>query len=404
MSDSASPASASPASANPAAGTIPAPGARRNVHLALTVNGEAREVSFAPYKTLLEVLREDLGLTGTKHGCELGECGACAVLLDGEPVLSCLVLARRVRGPRDRRRSRGWRADAELHPLQEAFADLGAAQCGYCTPGILMTAKALLDARARPEPRADPRGAVGQPLPLHRLPADLRGGRGGGARGVASAQGASASDERASARPLRRHRQAAPARRRPRQGDRADALRRRPRRCRACCTASCCARRIRTRGSSRIDAVARAGASRRAPGAHRRGLPDPLRHPAGAARTSTRSAASGCASSATRSPRWSRATSRPPREALELIDVDYEPLRDDRRRPRRRWRTPSRASTTTATRATSTSAQSFEFGDVDEALAEADHVFEDLFFFEGNTHLPMEQHAVARRGRRATAS
>ena len=116
---------------------------RRNVQLNLSVNGETVEASFAPYKTLLEVLREDLALTGTKHGCELGECGACAVLVDGEPQLSCLLLAVECAG-RNVETVEGLAQGAELHPLQAAFADLGAAQCGYCTPGILMTAKALL--------------------------------------------------------------------------------------------------------------------------------------------------------------------------------------------------------------------------------------------------------------------
>jgi aerobic-type carbon monoxide dehydrogenase small subunit (CoxS/CutS family) len=115
----------------------------KNVHLALAVNGESTEVSVAPYKTLLEVLREDLALTGTKHGCELGECGACAVLVDGEPQLSCLVLALECEG-RAIETVEGMAAGSELHPLQAAFADLGAAQCGYCTPGILLTAKALI--------------------------------------------------------------------------------------------------------------------------------------------------------------------------------------------------------------------------------------------------------------------
>jgi aerobic-type carbon monoxide dehydrogenase small subunit (CoxS/CutS family) len=122
---------------------------RRNLHLSLSVNGEAQEASFAPYKTLLEVLREDLHLTGTKHGCELGECGACAVLIDGEPQLSCLVLAVECEGRRIET-VEGLARGAELHPLQAAFADLGAAQCGYCTPGILMTAKALLDREKHP--------------------------------------------------------------------------------------------------------------------------------------------------------------------------------------------------------------------------------------------------------------
>jgi aerobic-type carbon monoxide dehydrogenase small subunit (CoxS/CutS family) len=115
----------------------------KSMQLELEVNGERAEVSFAPYKTLLELLREDLGLTGTKHGCELGECGACAVLVDGEPKLSCLVLALECAG-RSIETVEGLASGASLHPLQAAFADLGAAQCGYCTPGILMTAKALL--------------------------------------------------------------------------------------------------------------------------------------------------------------------------------------------------------------------------------------------------------------------
>jgi carbon-monoxide dehydrogenase small subunit len=89
------------------------------------------------------VLREDLGLTGTKHGCELGECGACAVLVDGEPLLSCLELALECEG-REIETVEGLQQGDKLHPLQAAFADLGGAQCGYCTPGILMTAKALL--------------------------------------------------------------------------------------------------------------------------------------------------------------------------------------------------------------------------------------------------------------------
>jgi carbon-monoxide dehydrogenase small subunit len=101
------------------------------------------------HRTLLEVLREDLCLTGTKHGCELGECGACAVLVDGDPQLSCLVLAVECAG-RAIETVEGLARGAALHPLQDAFADLGAAQCGYCTPGILMTAKALLEREGNP--------------------------------------------------------------------------------------------------------------------------------------------------------------------------------------------------------------------------------------------------------------
>lgn len=122
---------------------------QKTFHIRMTLNGEEVDVSFAPYKTLLEVLREDLGHTGTKHGCELGECGACAVLLDGVPVLSCLVLAVECDG-RKVLTVEGLVTDGSLHPLQQTFADLGAAQCGYCTPGILVTAKALLDQNAHP--------------------------------------------------------------------------------------------------------------------------------------------------------------------------------------------------------------------------------------------------------------
>lgn len=122
---------------------------QKTAQIRLTLNGEATDVTFAPYKTLLEVLREDLGHMGTKHGCELGECGACAVLLDGKPVLSCLLLALECDN-KNVQTVEGLCAEGQLHPLQDAFADLGAAQCGYCTPGILVTAKALLDQNPQP--------------------------------------------------------------------------------------------------------------------------------------------------------------------------------------------------------------------------------------------------------------
>ncbi len=122
---------------------------QKTARIRMTLNGEETDVAFAPYKTLLEVLREDLGHTGTKHGCELGECGACAVLVDGKPLLSCLLLALEC-DKKSVLTVEGLGADGKLHPLQEAFADLGAAQCGYCTPGILVTAKALLDENPHP--------------------------------------------------------------------------------------------------------------------------------------------------------------------------------------------------------------------------------------------------------------
>jgi carbon-monoxide dehydrogenase small subunit len=119
------------------------------VHLRLTVNGEEHEVLAPVHKTLLEVLREELELTGTKHGCELGECGTCAVLVDDEPILSCLALPVELEG-RSITTVEGLATKGDPHPLQVAFAELGAAQCGYCTPGFLVTAKALLDQNSAP--------------------------------------------------------------------------------------------------------------------------------------------------------------------------------------------------------------------------------------------------------------
>ena len=115
----------------------------------LRVNGEDRELLAPLHHTLLEVLREELGLMGTKHGCELGECGACAVLIDGRPVLSCLTLPVECVGA-DIRTVEGMAEGPRLHPLQQAFAELGAAQCGYCTPGFLLAAEALIREKGAP--------------------------------------------------------------------------------------------------------------------------------------------------------------------------------------------------------------------------------------------------------------
>lgn len=122
---------------------------KQKAHISFSLNGEQVEAAFAPHKTLLEVLREDLNLTGTKHGCELGECGTCAVLVDGRSILSCLMLGLDAEG-REVTTIEGMAEGATLHPLQDTFADLGAAQCGYCTPGFLLVAKELLDRTPRP--------------------------------------------------------------------------------------------------------------------------------------------------------------------------------------------------------------------------------------------------------------
>jgi aerobic-type carbon monoxide dehydrogenase small subunit (CoxS/CutS family) len=128
------------------------------VALMLRVNEEELQVLVPVHKTLLEVLREDLGLTGTKHGCELGECGTCTVLVDGEPQLSCLLLPVQVEG-RAITTVEGMGTTSELHPLQRAFVELGAAQCGYCTPGILLAARSLLERDPAPT-RAEIREAL----------------------------------------------------------------------------------------------------------------------------------------------------------------------------------------------------------------------------------------------------
>ena len=125
---------------------------KQKSHIKFTLNGETTEVVFAPHKTLLEVLREDLNLTGTKHGCELGECGTCTVLVDGRAILSCLMLGLDAEG-REVKTIEGMADGATLHPLQDAFADLGAAQCGYCSPGFLLVAEELL--KKNPQPTRD---------------------------------------------------------------------------------------------------------------------------------------------------------------------------------------------------------------------------------------------------------
>ena len=124
----------------------------------LRVNGETYELPVDVRRTLLEVLRDELNLTGTKEGCGTGDCGACTVLLDGIPIASCLTLAVEAQG-KEISTIEGLARDGQLHPLQRAFIDHGAIQCGFCTPGIIMSAKALLDKTPQPT-EAEAREAV----------------------------------------------------------------------------------------------------------------------------------------------------------------------------------------------------------------------------------------------------
>jgi aerobic-type carbon monoxide dehydrogenase small subunit (CoxS/CutS family) len=115
----------------------------------LTVNGKARSVDTEPERPLAEVLREDLGLTGTKYGCGEGQCGACTVLLDNRPIFSCVTPVRAAQG-RKIVTIEGLAGDVRLHPVQQAFLDEGAIQCGYCTPGMVLRTVALLESNPRP--------------------------------------------------------------------------------------------------------------------------------------------------------------------------------------------------------------------------------------------------------------
>jgi carbon-monoxide dehydrogenase small subunit len=117
--------------------------------IVLTINGERRELAVQGYRTLLDTLRNEAGLTGTKKGCDVGDCGACTVILDGKPVCSCLVLAVEADGARVQT-IEGLGQNGRLHALQENFIQHGGAQCGFCTPGMIMMAKALLDANPHP--------------------------------------------------------------------------------------------------------------------------------------------------------------------------------------------------------------------------------------------------------------
>ena len=126
----------------------------------LTVNKQPYRLSVLPWRTLLEVIREDLGLTGTKEGCGLGECGACTVLMDGQAVNSCLVLATEADG-REITTIEGLAQGDKLHPIQQAFVEHGGLQCGFCTPGMILSAKALLDQNPTPSEEEIKQGISG---------------------------------------------------------------------------------------------------------------------------------------------------------------------------------------------------------------------------------------------------
>ena len=373
------------------------------------LNGEPCAVAFAPHKTLLEVLREDLDLTGTKHGCELGECGTCTVLLDGRPVLSCLVLGAGLRRARASRRSKGMAGGAELHPLQQAFADLGAAQCGYCTPGFLLAAQALLE--REPQALARTTSSRRSPATSAAAPATSRSTRrwswrrrGCGARTAEPCTGEAVWLTRggrwtAAAGTAVRDRR----RRRHGRDRKVDAVAKvtgatnfaddlvLPRMlwCKLLRSPHPHARIVAHR--HRAGAAALAG---RQGGAHRRRPADSVRHPSGQpgrARPVPRPGPLHRRSGGGRG-RDDRGDGAPRR--CDLIDVEYEPLPAIALGRGRASHTRSRSIHDYGDAGNLHKLVNLEFGDVEAGFAAADLVREDLFFYEGNTHLPMEQHAA----------
>ena len=145
----------------------------------IIVNGERRTAHVAPETTLLRMLRDEFQLTGSKLGCDVGDCGACTVIVDGKSVNSCLMLAVQADG-RDVLTIEGLATKEQLHPLQQLFEEKGSLQCGFCGPGVIMSAKALLDENPDPTRTRDPRRAGRQPVPVHGLYKDDRGDPGRG--------------------------------------------------------------------------------------------------------------------------------------------------------------------------------------------------------------------------------
>ncbi len=145
----------------------------QGITIRMKVNGQWREAETTPDRLLIDLLREEFGLTGTKKGCGEGECGACTVILNGRTALACLIPAAKAEGA-DILTIEGLTPEQGLHPIQQAFQDEGAVQCGYCTPGMVMTAKVLLDENPCADGGGDQAGDFGQHLPLHRLHEDRR--------------------------------------------------------------------------------------------------------------------------------------------------------------------------------------------------------------------------------------
>ena len=159
------------------------PDAVIGTEVAVRVNGVARRATIEPRLTLADLLREQFGLTGTHLGCEHGVCGACTVLLDGDAVRSCLVFAVQADGAEVTTIEGIASADGELSPVQAAFRDNHGLQCGFCTPGFVVSVTALLRDNPSPTDQRDPRGPVRQPVPLHRLPGHPQGRARGRGRG-----------------------------------------------------------------------------------------------------------------------------------------------------------------------------------------------------------------------------
>ena len=139
--------------------------------ITIEVNGESHQLLVKPSATLLDIIREDLGLTGAKEGCGEGECGACTVLMDGLAVNACLILAVEANG-KQITTIEGLANGGALHPIQQAFVDIGGLQCGFCTPGMILSTKALLDKNQDPTDRGNSERLGRKFLPLHRLHKD----------------------------------------------------------------------------------------------------------------------------------------------------------------------------------------------------------------------------------------